>query len=224
MRHKAFQFNQRGFTLAELLVVIAIIGIMFAIALPALNQISGQSKLEAAANAVHSAAKLARQHAITHKQPTYLVFHDTLSDPALAYLSYAIFTIDIHNPPVTQSDGYFVKDWERLPAGVIFDPIAGSTNNMFDVSTDGWQGGLSKNNELRIMGSSYVVCGFKPSGETASASHQIYLAEGNVAGGQPNINKSGSGKEIRYTTFGNSKISDCTYDKNGTLNILGDDN
>ena len=214
--------NRKGFTLAELLVVIAIIGILFAIALPAFNRLSGPSKLDAAANSVHSAAKLARQFAITQKQPTYLVFHDVQSDPALAYQAYAIFSIDIHNPPVTQNDGYFVQEWERLPAGVIFDPDSDPAENVFDVNPTSWKGGLDDYNELLIKGTTYVVLGFKPNGKAASASDQIYLAEGTVAGGQPTVYTPGPGKRIHFTTFGNSVITDCRYDEKGHLNSLGD--
>ena len=145
--------NREDFTLAELLVVILIIGIMFAIALPAFINITGASKLDAAANAVHSATRLARQYALTHNQPTYLVFNEGQTDPSLAYRAYAIFTIDIHTPPVTQADGYFLNDWETLPAGIIFDDLEGGKSNMFSVSTgDQWTGAIDKNNRLDIQG------------------------------------------------------------------------
>ncbi|MEI6892663.1 MAG: prepilin-type N-terminal cleavage/methylation domain-containing protein [Pontiella sp.] len=223
MRPKTSRFNQHAFTLAELLVVITLVGITFSIARPALNHISGRSKLESATNVIHAAAKLARQHAITHKQPTYLVFHDTQSSASLAYQNYAIFTIDIHHSPVTQNDGYFIQNWKRLPAGVIFDPDANVLKNLFTISTEAWQGALNANNELRIDGVSYVTLGFKPSGKAASASHFIHLASGMVIDGQPIVFRPGPGKQIHFTTLGKSGIIDTRYGKNaGEFELLGE--
>lgn len=213
-----------GFTLAELLVVLAIVGILFAIALPALTSITGQSKLGAAANAVHSAAKLARQHAIAHNQPTYLVFHDDQStaDPNLAYRAYAVFTINIHTNPIDQSAGHFLTGWETLPAGVVFDPVSNIRSNLFDIGTESWQGGLNRNNELRIGSSTYIVFGFKPSGEAASATHHILVAEGTVANGQPTVFSPGQGKLIHFSTIGTSKIMDSVYGEDGEFNLVGE--
>lgn len=222
MRSKGLHPKRCGFTLAELLVVIAIMGLLFTIALPALNKMTGQSKLEAAANTVHSAAKLARQYAITHKQPTFLVFHDPQSDPALAYQAFAIFSINIHTPPITQTNGYFIQEWQRLPAGVIFDPDVDPSQNVFGTTSGDWQGALSDFNELRIGGTTYLVLGFKPSGKAASASDQIYLAEGSVTAGQPTRYVPGPGKRIHFTLLGKSFISDSHYNENGEFILLGE--
>lgn len=223
MRQPPSQSNRFGFTLAELLVVMAIIGIMFAIAVPMLSNTSGETPLEAAAHSVHSAAKMARQYAVANKQPAYLVFHDAFTDPELAYRSYAVFTINIHSPPVQASDGYFIKDWEMLPVGVVFDPDINPSENLFEVSgAENWEGGLNKNNLLKIEGASapFVVCGFKPSGEVASATHQVHLAEGTVINGQPLIPTPGAGRQIHFTTLGKSKLLDTHYDDAGQLRIL----
>lgn len=213
MRNRVSHLNRSGFTLAELLVVMAIIGIMFAIALPTLSNISSQTKLEAAANSLHAAAKFTRQYAVANKQPAYLVFHDDATDPALAFRAFAIYTINIHSRPVMQSDGYFVKDWEILPPGIIIDPDSNLSENLFEVSTDDWQGALNKNNELLIDGTSFITLGFKPSGEAASASHQIHLAEGALVDGRPQVFRPSPGKQIRFTTFGKSIIVDTLYGK-----------
>lgn len=203
--------------MAELLVVILIIGIMFAIALPALINITGASKLGGAANAVHSAAKLARQYAITHNQPTYLVFNEGQTDPNLAYRAYAVFTINVHTNvvPVPQSAGHFLADWEMLPTGIVFDDYAGSNTNMFSISsTDEWDGAISKNNLLKIGATNYIVFGFKPNGKAASETHWIYLAEGFYNNGQAQ-HTSKQGKQIRFDMAGKSRILDMVYDENG---------
>lgn len=214
-----------GFTLAELLVVISIIGIMFLVALPSLTSLAGQSKLDGAANAVHSAAKMARQFALANNQPTYLVFHDAQSttNHNLAYRSYAVFTINIHTNPVTQAAGYFLTDWEMLPTGVVFDDLAGSDTNVFQISEgDEWDGAFSKNNLLHIRNDDYIAFGFKPSGKAASATHHIHLAEGSIANGQP-FTTSKQGKQIQFATIGASKIMDYIYGENGNIRILGEE-
>jgi prepilin-type N-terminal cleavage/methylation domain-containing protein len=206
-----------GFTLAELLVVIAIIGIMFTIALPAFLNMTGASKLDAAANAVHSAAKLARQYALTHNQPTYLVFHDDQStdDDTLAFRAYAVFTINIHTRPVSQDSGYFLADWETLPVGIVFDDTAGDTYNVFSVSESAtWHGAISKNNVLNIQGTTYVVLGFKPTGEAGANTHWIYLSEGFYNNGQVE-HASPQGKLIHFEITGKSQLVDILYDDNG---------
>jgi prepilin-type N-terminal cleavage/methylation domain-containing protein len=218
---RQIQNDRNGFTLAELLVVIAIIGTLFVIALPALMNIAGTSKLDAAANAVHSAAKMARQHAITHNQPTYLVFNEGQLDPSLAFRAYAVFSINIHTNPITQDAGYFLSDWEPLPTGVIFDDAIDGETNLFQVSTDSWAGGLNKNSELLIRGERYIVQGFKPDGQSASTTHYIYLAEGSVDNNQPFIT-SKQGKQIQFSTTGKSRIMDYVYEDNGTTRILGE--
>ncbi len=213
-----------GFTLAELLVVMVIIGIMFAIALPMLSNISGQTKLESAANALHAAAKMARQHAVANNQPAYLVFNTGQDDPQLAYRAYAVYSIHIHSAQVTQDDGYYVQDWQILPDGIILDPESNLPKNLFQIGDIGdWQGGLNKNNELRIGGTTYVTLGFKPSGEISSESQLIHLTSGIIVNGLPEIFNPCPGKQIHFTTFGKSMILDTRYgEADGDFLLLGE--
>ncbi|VGO23037.1 prepilin-type N-terminal cleavage/methylation domain-containing protein [Pontiella sulfatireligans] len=221
MLNKRIHPLRNGFTLAELLVVIAIIGIMFAIALPALLNLAGSSKLDGAANAVHAAAKLARQHAIANNQPAYLVLNEGQTGNNLAYRAYAVFSINIHTNAVTQEAGYFLTGWEPLPVGVVFDDQAGDAYNAFSYSPqDDWSGGVSKKNRLKIQGKEYTVLGFKPNGEAGARTHWIYLAEGTLSGGAPLVTGR-QGKQIRFDLTGKSKIIDYTYD-DGEAQELGD--
>lgn len=216
--------RKHGFTLAELLVVMAIIAIMFAIALPMVASVSGQTKLESAANALHAAAKMARQHAVANNQPAYLVFNTGQDDPQLAYRAYAVFSINIHSALVTQDDGYYVQGWQILPDGIILDPDSNLTENLFQAGDIGdWQGGLNKNNELRIGGTTYVTLGFKPSGEISSETQFIHLTSGTIANGRPEIFNPCPGKQIHFTTFGKSMILDTRYgEADGDFQLLGE--
>jgi len=205
-----------GFTLAELLVVIAIIGILFTIVFPSLNTITGQSKLDGAANAVHTAATLAREYAITHNQPTYIVFNEGQTDSNLAFRAYAVFTINIHTNviPVPPAAGFFIRDWDILPSGIVFDDQSDADKNLFNVNyAAGWNGALSEHNELKIQGNTYVVAGFTPKGRMSTEQYwtrRLLLAEKHY-----NPNGGRQGKEIRFDLNGRSKIIDLTYDENG---------
>ena len=220
MRRRTSHSNQTGFTLAELLVVIAIIGIMFAITLPALTNITGQTRLEAAANALHSAAKLARQHAVSRTEPTYLLFHDEQTDPELAYRAYAVFAIDISSGAPTQADGYYVKDWETLPRGVVLDFESAPNDNLFNPNKGvGWNGALSEGGELRIGSQTYIVAGFAPKGHMSTSRYwtrRMLLCEGTIEQGAL-IKLSTAGKEIRIDLQGQSSIIDTEYDEAGEL-------
>ncbi len=218
-----FHTKRGGFTLAELLVVIAIIGIIFAIALPNLTGITGQSRLEGAANAVHSATKLARQHAIANNQPTYLVFQDDQSttNANLAFRAYAVFSINIHTNPVDQSAGYFLTDWETLPEGIVFDSLSSEDmNNVFTPRAEPWQGGFNQNRLLYIDPEVHVVLGFKPGGaQFLDHRNDIHLAEGFYEAGRL-VRSSGQGKRIRIDATGTSYISDIRYSELGEPEVI----
>lgn len=214
--------STQGFTLAELLIVILIIGIMLVVALPSFMNISGASKLDAAANTVHAAAKMARQYARTQNQPTYLVFHDAQTSTNLAYRTYAIFTINVHTNPVSQASGYFLADWKTLPSGVVFDNSVEEDHNLFTPSSAGaWNGAISKNNLLYIQDASYIVLGFEPNGTTGKEPRRIYLAEGFYSS-ETLQHTEKQGKQIRFDRTGKSHMHDILYQENGEITELSE--
>ena len=201
-----------GFTLAEMLVVIALIGLLFALVLPALDSITNASKLDAAANSVHSASKLARQYALSHAQPTYLVFHNDRA-------AYAVFSINTHTNPVTQAEGYFLMPWEPLPAGIVFDDTSGGTTNVFVPTTATWDGAISKNNLLKIQGTTYIVQAFDPMGKSGSTSHWIHITEGFYT--SDGLQRTAPrGKQIQFSISGKSRIIDIRYVDNDQVEEL----
>ena len=216
MRNGCTHKTRAGFTLAELLVVLVIIGILFAIILPSLNTVAGQSKLDGAANAVHAAAKLARQYAVTQNQPTYLVFNEGQTDSNLTYRAYAVFTINIHTNVINQSAGYFLTEWESLPVGVVFDNQASvGSRNVLIQGIGGWSGGFDRQNRLLIRSDDYPVLGFKPQGsQHRNIDSDIQLAEGFYDAGSL-VRTSDQGKRIRIDSMGESHITSVLYDESG---------
>lgn len=219
--------TRRGFTLAELLIVIVILGVMLTVALPPVFKMASPSKLEAAATAVHSAARMARQHALAHGQPTYLIFNEGQIDESLAYRAYAVFTINIHTnlPPgaILPSDaGQFLTNWELLPVGILFNPIAESSSdeNVFLGTETDWEGGFNAFNLLHIDGHDYTVAGFTPKGRSGTddeSEHHIFLAEGLLVNDTDFTVSERQGKQIQFNALGQSQVNDVFFDQDGSL-------
>ena len=122
-----------GFSLIEILVVLVIIGVLFAIGL-AVFENAGKKNPDRGATALMTALRLARQHAVTARQWTLVVF-PTRDGGAYAgknlakcLRGYAVLAV------VNNMDGLdgmqqipdnmefaYVKDWTYLPDGISFD-------------------------------------------------------------------------------------------------------
>ena len=132
---------EKGFTLIELLVVVAIIGVLFAIALPVFGN-AGRKDTYRAAQQVSTTLRLARQHAISKRQWTFVIFPNRdgtyVTDPKApnnikkCLRSYAVVAVtnnmdswrsNADEGPVVNGvmDFEFVSDWKYLPEGVYFD-------------------------------------------------------------------------------------------------------
>ena len=142
------RMKKSGFTLIELMVVIAIVGILFAVAMPVFEN-AGKKDTRRAAQQVMNTLRLARQHAIAHRQWTLVVFPNRdskyseyakdINNIDKCLRSYAVMaatnnldgqgswghsgwgTGDYRDPPVDAMDLEFLTDWKTLPEGIYFD-------------------------------------------------------------------------------------------------------
>ena len=138
--------RERGFTLVELLVVIAIIGVLFAVAMPVFEN-SGRKDTERAAFNLVTTMRLARQHAISKRQWTLVVFptRDGGNYPAAdldkCLRSYAVLAVTNNmdgeyrfdpaerDPRAEDMRFVFVSDWKYLPEGIYFEDDDTLTGN-----------------------------------------------------------------------------------------------
>lgn len=165
-----------GFTLAELLAVIAIMAILLALSVPAFRAFGQGRALEAAVTQLKTALSLARQHAVTYRRYTYVVFptrEDVVSpeDYFKAYRSYAVFTVTNR----ATGSGRYLSSWMFLPEGIVFDTNAYKDTAVFNASYTNRVPFPTESSPLRNL----HCLGFKPDGSvTRGDGGHLYVREG----------------------------------------------
>ena len=110
-----------AFTLIELLAVVAIIAVLVMATLPAFDALKQRSSASAVPE-LATTLRLARQHAITHRQTVWVVFPDRSADynpPGEVTKCLASYAVIVSNSACSNFE--YVSDWKYLPKGVYFD-------------------------------------------------------------------------------------------------------
>jgi type IV fimbrial biogenesis protein FimT len=91
---------QAGFTILELMVVVAIVGVLMAVAVPAMGDFIRNGRITAAANDVMAALHFTRSEAIKRRQPV-----------TLCTSANAVQANNTANPNATCADSEFLTGW-----------------------------------------------------------------------------------------------------------------
>lgn len=176
---------RRGFTLIELLVVIGIIGVLMAMIMPAFRGFGRSASMSGAVGQLRTTLTLARQWAINKRSNVHVVFvysNSVASLPSEAWRvnrSYAVFV------STNGTQGYYLKEWTALPAGVVLTPDASSFPGSSGKGDNVMLNGLTRSNVFPKSDSPTVVqlrtIQFSSDGSISGGSQNaIYITEGTV--------------------------------------------
>ena len=158
------------------MVVIGLIGLITAIAIVNFTGSPAQ-RLDSSLRLLHSQVSLARQHAITHREDTVLVFPNNPADSERFLRSF--FVAAGSGTQMTNALG----NWVDLPVGIHFDNDAGLEDNLFGLSAGP---AITLPEYLDPPASADVLyMRFNPRGEVVTqqrVSPRLYLAVGTVTG------------------------------------------
>jgi prepilin-type N-terminal cleavage/methylation domain-containing protein len=126
--NKKMERRSAGFTLVELLAVVAIMAIVISILGYAISNMGG-SATQVAASQVASGLSLARQLAVSKNTDTRFVVANLngATGAGLPQESFRYWTVLMTNKNATnptQNSWFMMKEWEKLPQGVVFLNVA----------------------------------------------------------------------------------------------------
>jgi|ERR1035441_6945470 prepilin-type N-terminal cleavage/methylation domain-containing protein len=196
------RLRKDGFTLIEMLVVIVIIGIMTALAIPAVTKLMNSGGVSAGSREVANTLGLARQLAITQRTYARVVFpyNATGIHPDMWYLAYAVMT---NRNNTVDAAWVYVTKWEFLPVGAVFLNNAtalGSAGALDDPGSLAQHNLPFPNYGGGLQTLAYIE--FGPTG-VASAPSTLAITEGfmNGATPQPTTSKNSGGTLANLTTI-----------------------
>lgn len=178
-------FGARGFTLVELLVVVGLMAVILTITITNFMMSSGGAKAQSALVQLKSTLALARQYAITRREPIFVVFPETTNTfetveqrNALAYQAYNVWS----------PSGGYMGEWKVLPRGLYFDKSASGSGayNIFTSTKD------SRFAVTNVLPSSLAMpcVSFVPNGrlnQTGGTTLEVFVAEGAVDVSNPDV-------------------------------------